>query len=299
MKQHLNDELVSKAIGRTFEEFERTGSKYRKGFMTREECRRLLLYSFQNGFWMVLRENGLVLQIDGSNFAPFASEFRAFRSGRPAEAPNHAAWLFDSGFGSAEASYADRMLFFRLAESYGLTDEFFSPLPDHIVSPERELVHVWKYVTAYSILFRCIDDNGLFRDPSPAGKSFVLKNDLGLHAILTIKEDRRNTDCSGLDFDELVTETDKGIVVRKAEFLAYGSIEGYTSPDRSGDPDILIRIRNGKICRMAYYESPDDARVFAAFPLWQDYFRAVSEKNAKCDRILSVLFEPYLGPAVE
>lgn len=77
----------------------------------------------------------------------------------------------------------------------------------------------------------------------------------------------------------MVYETDRGIVAKKAEFLAEGSIEGYTTQERHGSQEILVRLTSpDKINSLAYSEYSEDYNAFSDYPLWQEYLAEQREQ---------------------
>ena len=139
------------------------------------------------------------------------------------------------------------------ARLYGLVSfppECTPPLPSHMIVPERQVTHTYNGCDTCVIGFRCINDDGLSRDPDPAGKTFTLANDLGLKAVITM----HNAD------------------------LGEGYIEGYTARIRK-DPGIrILYADDGHITGLgitAYWD--DDLPAYRSFPLWQDYFSWLKE----------------------
>ena len=127
-------------------------------------------------------------------------------------------------------------------------------------------------------------------DDNPVGKTFKLKNDLGLEAIVTIKEDRRNRNRNGMDFDEQVFSSDGCTAAVFAEFL-----EGYTAKERTGNPEILVRHQNkgDRICWLAFWRDSSDEKAFSDYPLWQNYFDWGSKKAFKQKQLLASFFNEF------
>lgn len=280
-RQPFTDERVDALAEQTLRELRIIGARYAKGLLTDWECEIDMTEALDRGFWVFLRDCGIRLRPDRGSYGAFAEAYRAFRSGADfGEAPQ-TPWLFFDAEGQTRAATAEEIRrFFRLMSRYGMTCEFFEPIPDDVPDPRRRFVHSWHGVSAYSIGFNCADDGGLLTEAQPVGKTFRLTDDRGLTATVTIKEDRRSGDRYGMDFDEMITVTDQGPSLLKAEFLAEGAIEGFTAEARDGCREILIRIgRDGRISELAYYEMRADFDVYRAFPLWRPYFRWADEKE--------------------
>ena len=176
---------------------------------------------------------------------------------------------------------------------------YFKPRqhPEGMAVPDLVPVHAYHSSGVMGTHFTCVDDGGLLTDKSPVGKTFRLKNDIGLEAVLKIKEDRRNADRNGMDFDEMVSSSSAGMFVLKAEFLAEGFIEGYTASERKHNPEILIRLKNNKkeIFWLAYWADAEDFEAHRKCPVWQEYYawadiQSPTEKQAR-EEILSWLKE--------
>lgn len=282
-------ELVEAALERAMREFELAGKAYKKGYMTDGDTFQTMLRTFYTGFWDCLRDARLELRLDERNFTGFSAQYE---SGE--ESAGHLPWLYEHDHGSREASAEDQRQVIRLMKSFHLPPAFFEPLPEAVIRPRRHYVHGYVNATAYLVEFRCVDDGGLLAAEDPVGKSYRLTDDLGLTAEVLIREDRRNGDRSGMDFDETVFVTAKGIVVQKAEFLAEGRIRGYTAIERQGNPELLIRLDGErKVSHLAYWEFDGDQEAYRAYPLWQEFFRRSEELEERQRRILSSFFNGF------
>lgn len=272
-QQRLTKELVDTAIANYRDEMESSTKQFLKGYLTNDDVFRLTERANYDFFWSTFKKKHIELQLNASNFKAFEEEYRSFLSGNSMEKANHTAWLFDTERMPVEASENDQKLFFSLMERFDLSPSFFEPYPDDVLTPNKTYCHTYHAYSSVRIPFHCIDDRGLLCDDNPVDKSFVLVNDLGLKAKVTILEDRRVGDRTGMDFDEIVFSTKNGIVTLKAEFLAAGSIEGYTAEEKRGDPEMLIRLNNkGEIAWLAYWENADDLHAHYNHPIWREYF---------------------------
>ena len=294
MEQQLTDELVETAVKKAFDEFSKVGEAYGKGYLTPDDFQQYMLRSFNRvGFF---DQNHIELRLNEENYAQFAHEFREYRNGIRLIDPRHLPWLYYSGGDRREATANDQRAFFHMMEAFHLAPAYFEPLPKSITAAHITAVHQYTGAGVYGTDFNCIDDGGLLTDANPVGKEFHLKNDLGLEAVVTIKEDRRHGSRSGLDFDEIVYPTGKGIAAALAEFLAEGNIEGYTAKNRTCNPEILIRLgdHGKRIDWLAYWMDSNDHRACREFPLWQEYFQWREKKGIERENMLSRLFDEFL-----
>ncbi len=296
MGQRLTDECVDAAVERALKKFDRAGEKFRRGLVTENECRRVLMEEFYTVFMGFFRENDIELELNETSYVQFAREFRAYKEGDDLSNPDHMPWLYDRTEEPCEAAANDQRQFFRLMERFHLLPEYFEPVPEGVPAPDIIPIHQYHSAGVYGTHFNCIDDGGLLADSDPAGKTFRLKNDLGLEAAVTIKEDRRRGDRNGMDFDEVVSSSNRGVVVALAEFLAEGCIEGYTAKERKCDPEILIRLNNSgeNVCWLAYWRDPHDEEACRGCSMWQKYFDWAAEKERRQEEMLSCLFDAYL-----
>ncbi len=293
--QLITNEITEDAVEHTLKDLKRKGKAFRKGLLSEEECFQSMFDTLHHGFLGPLSALGIKPNIGRNSYASFSKEYEAYLRGEDPFAADRKPWLFVyDAAGCSEASPEDILQFFRLMKDYMISPEFFAPSPEGVLSPGRTFAHLWNGYAAYIIDFRCVNDSGLTEDTSPEGKSFRLMSDLGLEAVLKIKEDRRGKRRQGLDFDEYVTVTPRGRAALKAEFLAEGYIEGYTAKERKGDPDILIRTgADGKVARLSYYSFPDDDAACSGYPLWKDYFLWEKKQSLRRKEILSALFDKF------
>jgi len=288
-KKRLTEELVNEQIQKSIREFERIKRSYDNGFITENERRVMILNLFQKNFWLFLHDSGIRLKKDCDSYLQFVEDYRLYQKGEDLAESAH--WLYSRFDQEHIATTEEKRLFFVLMDWFCLPPEVFEPLPEDIVKPERQYVHGYHSDTVYGIRFDCVDDGGLLEAECPVGNTFELTDVYGLKAVIKIVEDRRQTDRHGMDFDELIYETDQGIRVVRAEFLAEGCIEGYTVKERVGNIKILVRLcDNGKkVNWLAYYSSMDDDNEFYNYPLWQQYFESEHKQEADIqNRVISL-----------
>ncbi len=298
MPGHLSDEIVNTKLDGILKAFQKTGAFWRRGILTEEEVRKELAEGFFSVFMTFFKENCLELRLDKENYACFAGEFEAYQSGSEPAASAHLPWLYDTEKTPCEAAGEDRRQFFRLMNVFHVAPDYFKApeYPENMAVPDRVPVHTYHSSCVMGTHFNCVDDGGLVSDESPVGKTFTLENDLGLRAVLTVREDRRNKDRHGLDFDEMVCPAEEGMLVLKAEFLAEGYIDGYTSHVRKHNPEVLIRLADGgkKVFWLAYREDGDDWKAYREHPLWHDYYCHLDRQEDKTEKVLEKLWNEYI-----
>ena len=291
----LSDELVESKTETIFKDFRRIGEKYWGGYLTEETAFQEIVRRFNDVFPKLFSDNHLKLCLNDTNYPIFVKEYENYKTGSESKDESHIPWLFDVSDEQCEATESDQRKFFDLMTRFLVTPDYFEPYPDDKSSPNVVPIHQYRDSGVYGIRFNCIDDGGLLADESPVGKTYTLMNDMGQEAVLTIKEDRRGIDRNDLDFDEIVTATEQGLIVVKAEFLAEGFIEGYTAREREQNAEVLIRLkdRGTKIYWLAYWQDSNDSKAFFEYPMWQDWFGWCEEKDMKLRRILSSILKSY------
>ena len=296
MKTLLTAGSIKDTLEKTFLEFNRIGNAYRRGFLDGSRFSLRMEQALNHGFWIFLRDNGIELCINEANYQTFVKEYRSYFDGVGNEEQSQHSWFCDRDDPAGEASANDKKMIFYLMGKYRLGPDYFEPIPEDIPRFNIRGIHQYRSAGVYCTDFSCVDDGGLLADDHPVGKTFRLKNDLGLEAVLTIKEDRRRGDRRGMDFDEQIHDSsDGGTSVGLAEFLAEGHIEGYTARERTGNPEILIRPTDcGKsISRLAYWRDPADEKAFLSYPLWQRYFEWDSKNAIKRSQLLAPFFNEF------
>ena len=287
-QQRLTKELVDTAVTNYRHKTEKVANLYQRGMISEDEACRVVAHAFHDAFWALIKRSYLKLDLNTANYEQFQKEYQIFLTGSDLIEHTHVPWLFDTKSGPEDASEEDQRLVFLLMEQMHIPPSLFEPISDSVIKPNKIYCHTYRSASVISISFECIDDGGLLSDYKPLGKNFTLVNTLGLKAEVTIKEDRRKENRMGMDFDEMVFQTESGLYVEKAEFLAEGSIEGYTAKDRSGNRDILIRlISPDRIHSLAYWENEEDYAAYSHYSLWQEYL-AEESKRWRRDREHSI-----------
>jgi len=276
MNTVFTNELFMQESETISDNIEKILTKYHRGMCTKDEVHSRFSSLEYKYFPRFIEGLGLKWVFTDETYNGFEEDFHSLLTTGDLKDENHIPWLFHEHFNERnEASKEDKINFLRLMQSLYMTPEEFIPCPSSIISPRKTIVHGWNRNSTNIILFECVDDSGLLSDPNPIGKTFILKNTLGLKAVLRIKEDRReNLTESKMEFDEQIYVTNKGLYVLQADFLTEGYIEGYTSKEEREMPEILIRLNyEKKIHSLSFWQTPEDFRAYQDFLLWQEYFQ--------------------------
>lgn len=305
--QYLTEEAVRKTFEDAHSKLIRNGEMYKKGFIDQQDYDRNVYKIYYENFWEFLSEHGIYLKLKEANFLRFTEEYRLYQNGQDTDGADLDPWLYNL-FDNVEASKEEKKSFFYLMDQFHLPTLYFEPEPESLLKPNLFNLHTYSNIRECCTYFNCIDDGGLLEENNPVDKTFRLVNDLGLEAVVTIKEDRRTTpykEREQKDFDIAdVVLPGFGVVLYAAEFFAEGYIEGYTAKERefklndcgrpSMDPTILIRVnKNGKISYLAYNESFEDSVARTKFSLWQDYYQWCDEKYKNQLQILKSFSDSF------
>ncbi len=213
--------------------------------LTDNECWSWMHSTFIEHFYDLLRNNGLRTNLNSKSWLRFLDDYALWSgNGTPCSLIEEP-WLLDDnlddhyedkfwlaairparGYGATssafvfenEASIHDKSQFFKLMEAFRITTEYFEPLPEGIIAPDKHWTHTYTGGCTYVIGYNCVDDGGLLAESDPVGKTYILNNDLGLKAVVTITEDRRKQDRGQMDYDDFYP---------MGEYLSEGNIEGY------------------------------------------------------------------------
>ena len=280
--QRLTNKLVEATVNRIREDLLFWGKRYKMGFDTKEDCYQRMEISIHEYFWKLIRENNLKLCLSEANFPHFCMEFRSYLNGDTSNNPNHEPWLYDIAEEKCEASLNDQSLFFSLMEKLHLTPDYFEPLPENIPNFDVDQIHQYAFEGIYSTEFNCIDDGGFLEDENPIGKTYKLKNELGLNAVVTIEKEYNK-------YRETNNRT-------PAEFKATGYIEGYTAIERTCNPEITISIGKDRNLpwHLAFWEDAHDLNARNSYPLWQEFLQWCDAKTAKRHSILFPMLDEYM-----
>ena len=299
MKEHLNEEDVTRVLDETEEEIVRICKRYRMGL----ETEAAFLSRVEESIFRIPDEflplHGLKVQFSAAGWPGFCEAYDLWKKeGKSGEGKGEA-WLFSDNLEGSAASLEitrrariygtvdpeqyipapsqDVIQFFRILDRFGIPPAYFRPLPEGVLLPRMHLVHLYSKGSIYIIDYPCTEDGGLGAEKEPVQKTFCLKNELGLKANVTVKACRSSCEMAhgGMDIDDYLPT---------AKYLAVGTVEGYTS-DRKREMTLRTD-RNGKINRLGLMLKEDDDRARADFPLWQDGYRVSQEHHENQRRIV-------------
>ncbi len=283
-KQLLPEELVREHAEQTVKKAEKVWNIYHRGMLLFNELYdRLLGEVFYEGVYDFLENRGLKMDMMEDRFACFQKDMETFRKGSRQEEGSFSPWLFTRDKKEAACLEDHRQVLLLLDLLY-LPAEYFEPFlkSPGVTEPENVYAHGYSSCDAYFIRYTCRDDGGLLSDPSPVGKTFTLTDHYGLKSVLTITKVRSFRYRTEPDYDAEYILAHPESFPSGIEYLAEGSIEGYTEVPRTNSTEIRVHVRRGQIEDISYYEYLKDCCAFREFPLWQPYIkerRAFEEKR--------------------
>lgn len=193
--------------------------------------------------------------------------------------------------------------FFELLKALDFPREFIEPLPIGMEAPYRDIVVTRtsrRSGTMWLIRCRYVDDDGLFYDDDPIGKTFILRNIIDQETEIKVLGAHP---ASKLDFfsNYKVLKYDRDIDSipdedRVAVYECVGYLEGYTSDKRyfedgetarREDAYIFVYVdQYGVIYGIKVYPVEDDETAIRSYPLWEEYFEWLDNRKPSLRKAL-------------
>lgn len=241
------------------DKLKRTFEHYFRGFITLDELTWNIQQVFDS-YYLFLVTKSVRTKITAENWDAFLSDYEAWNADSLIKDDSKILWLkYSSVSRDVEqiASVDEKSLFFEIMDRFGFTVEYYEPLPVGAAIPDMRIAtygdgRIWDIV----------NDGGLATDQRPVGKTFELTDKYGLKTTL-----------------QILRQGDNGRG-KKCDFWGMGTIEGYTSDD---PVEISVELENGKVHYLSvlikHSKHSEHYKVFATFPLWQDYLANVNKKH--------------------
>ena len=286
-------EEIDETIQKAYAEFARIMKNHRRGLLSEDSTHIDMDQIFYENSFDYIRDRGFRIFRETSDAKKrYKEEWELWKRGETPLCDQGDEWLFydnlddiyddkswldvirsfkyyglDTSPTETPASPYDKIQIFRLLDAFQIDlAPSYLERPEGMASPDRYITHTYNGGNKIVVGFQCVDDGGLLADISPTGKTFRLKNDLGLTAEITIKEVRAPEERFGMD------EVDD--YAPRGTYLGEGYIEGYTATEQRRLPEITIRTDdNGRIVKLGTSQVwEDDLKAFSEFSLWQEYF---------------------------
>lgn len=262
--------LMENAVKKTLSTVKCMGENYIKGICSEDEFFRETYNALYDGFYSFLWKRRILCKITTDNYEQFKNGYCMYiQEANISRNSSDNNWLYYDAIKSGnEAVNEDIRNFYYLMKAFHLSPEAFIPIPKDVETPQRHLDERNRRVIDY----KC-DDCGLLEDNNPIGKKYVYIDDRGLKAELVIKEDLRAANNNS-----------------RFQFLADGFIEGYTAMERNEDSRIYIGYKDKQVVELAYWESPEDEKVYRKYPRWKDYLYWIDrQENANIQAAYSLM----------
>jgi len=279
-------DAVTEHIQKQYARFSLIWKQYHRGFYGKDNCLQEIRSVIIDGLF---NYQGLPrFNLTQHVWDDFLEEYRMTEQGIPLPVSKNENWLNSTQRGEVNktwipASASDRMQALRLIQAFHIPPKYYAPLPDDTPVPHR-----WRHsfnedhcINA-TIPFRCENDEELLSCDTPCGKTFKFKNELGLEAVIAIKD---------------IFPEPKEILHNRASasYLGEGYIEGYTEMSaKRQDPRLYIILSDGRIDGFIAFLSSADECAYRQFPLWQGYFHSQATKNAIFEKVVDDFFESLL-----
>lgn len=284
---YLQPDIVKEHIKEHFSYFSQIWRQYHRGCLSSDDCRREIENIIWKGCFFYINE-ALTLNFNQHVWDIFLEEYRKIEQGILLTELHDISWLNSKQWDETNkiwvpASAADRTQALRLMQAFRIPPEYFVPLPDDTPIPQiRCRPSGGESCVNSALSFECVDDGGLLSCKEPCGKTFTLKNELGLKAVITIKE----------KFPEA-----KEILHNRAsaDYRGEGYVEGYTEMSfQREDPSLYIQLWRGKIDGIIVFISNVDNYAYHQYPMWQDYFSYLASRQAIFIKVVDGFLEDLL-----
>ena len=249
---------------------------YKNGFLTESDYLDLAFVAFQDAFDVFRKEYA------NEKYRWSEEDMTDFEDG-------YEAWLD----GEVTEKYGFGCDFFKFMKAVDLPYEALEPLPIGIMPPKRTMTVTKKpdcYECIWNLSYRCVDDDGMFMDEDPVGNTYVLSDEMDCEAVLTVKSVKTTDNYAFLHPRDQTPRTDKDKIKYMTEFACTGYIEGYTAKrrrtsGREDEPYIYVYYHEdysdcGGVYFITVYPANEDEDAIRSFPLWQDFFDWLDNKNA-------------------
>ena len=281
----LQADTVTENIEKQFSKFPRIWRQYRRGVLSSSDCRERIQNVIWDGYFKYIQEF-FTFNLTQCLWDDFLEEYRKAEKGIPLVDSDGESWLCLRQWDNVRkmwipASVSDRTQVLRLMRAFHIPPEYYTPLPVGTPKPNMQAHPSGLGNSPATISFECEDDGGLLSCAAPCGRTFTLKNNLGLEAVIIIKE---------------VFSEPKEVFHNRAvaSYRGEGYVEGYTEMSfQREDPKLYIGLDEGKVYRLIAFLSTTDGRAYRQYPMWQDYFCHYSTIDDIFEKVLDSLFDSF------
>jgi len=234
------------------EDIEKMQKSYKRGLLTDTDVKTWIENTIIDAFKEFYGQGRFERHIDQDSFKRFTEDHQMWKDQDEPCSMTGTPWLIDREK-DGEADHEKKKEFFDLIDMFHIPINYFEPIPADVICPDSlpghypgETIIGWKIWE---------DDGGLLSDGFMLGDVIKLTDRKGLKSVLRIIKDNR--------------PEDKSIQNVEYDYLAMGTIEGYTS---SREREVKVYVRDGKIDHLTtFIMGNDDAEAFLNNPLWKDY----------------------------
>ncbi len=285
-QQAISDQALSENVKVCYDRFRKKCGLIRKGITTENNVKPYFLEIIHEGFHKFIRERRLLNRLsltDQESWDRFLEDYHLWKSGEKPCSDKGNSWLTymveDSlegpGYGE-EASYLDKIQFFKLMEVFHLPVEYFQPVAKGTICPDDHPGHFPnEIIVGWDIWGEC---NELSSGGFVLGNTITLTDHFGLESKIMITE-------------HLASAEEKRKRQVYTDYIGIGCIEGYTT---SRKREIHIDIKDGRVFSLSTFIDSDDLDAFNNYPLWKDAREQIREFNELQDEVVRDLIQFFL-----
>lgn len=279
--QHISDEDIDENIRKCKMELRKICIKHLKGHSTMEEVEREFSQTFFERYLKFIENHDLILCIDKANWREFISDYELWKKGDKLLCNPERKWLkywhVEGERCGEEASINDINHFFKLMEMFNLSPEYYEPVPEGTVVPDKLAGYLNTDLIVGPDIWK--NDGGLLSDGFQLGSVITLTDHYGLESTIRVTE-------------HLAKEEEKHKYRRSSpDYIGVGCIEGYTT---LREREIHIEIRNGRINYLISVIDNDDQKTYEDFPLWKGYHEHSDKRDRLFSQSIEGLIEKYM-----
>ena len=271
----VSDDMTDAIIERSYNKIRKIRKDHQQGVLDesalKEKLRKVYSDAFED-FGYYGHMSNYLLGSGQECYLRFIDDYRLWNKGEKPCSKEGKPWLYynkDEEIPEGikrkdEASYLDKMQFFKLMEAFRMPVERYRPAPKSSPRHQRgffdkDMVTVfWK------------DDEGISSDDMRIGDEITLTDRSGIKATFKVMEQRSMTMYG----------------IKYCDYVGIGTIEGYTT---SREREILIAFKDDKVDILSTIADDDDMKLFNSYPLWKEYFEYVDDIHRIHDAALSSL----------
>ena len=135
----FTDEELRLSMDEVFDSFHQVVRTYKRGLSIREEFIKELERIIRDCYYDLIEKRGLHEHFTTHSWSRFIEDCSLWSNKKDPVSSKGEPWLTDSNH--QEASIHDKSLFFYLMKCFHTTPDYYLPVPDDIIHPDRDVTH--------------------------------------------------------------------------------------------------------------------------------------------------------------